>query len=153
MSDTFVDWKTIQIDAETVAQKLMEKNTKWKGLIAVTRGGMIPACLIARELGITLIETFCIATYDNMEQKEAEISKALNLPDDGENWLVVDDLVDSGETFEIIRKHLPKAFFVTLYAKPKGAKQSDLFLKEYDQASWIHFPWEVDPQNSTPKGY
>jgi xanthine phosphoribosyltransferase len=153
MSDVFIDWKTIQVDAEELAKRLKDDGKEWKGIIAVTRGGMVPACLIARELGIQLIETFCVATYDNTQQRDAEIAKSLDLPDKGENWLVIDDLVDSGDTFEIIRHYLPKAYYATLYAKPKGAELSDKYIRDYEQDAWIHFPWETNPEDGSPKGY
>jgi len=44
---------------------------------------------------------------------------------DGEGWLVIDDLVDTGRTAEILRRTYPKAHFATIYAKPQGRPQVD----------------------------
>ena len=51
--------------------------------------------------------------------------------------LIVDDLVDSGKTLELVRRHYPKAHFATVYAKPQGRPQVDTFITEVSQDTWI----------------
>lgn len=148
--ELFIPWKDIHADAKILSAKLSDR--RWNGVVAVTRGGMVPACLVARELDIKTIETYCISTYSYQSQDREEIPKALSLPDGGAGWLVIDDLVDSGKTYEIIRKTLPRATYACLYAKPAGAAQSDVFVKEFPQNTWIHCPWEVDADTGAPQG-
>ncbi|MDW8469088.1 MAG: hypothetical protein RML56_09075, partial [Burkholderiales bacterium] len=50
-------------DARYLARVLLEKG-RWKGIIAVTRGGLVPAALVARELDLRLIDTVCVTSYD-----------------------------------------------------------------------------------------
>ena len=104
---------------------------------------------MARELEIRWIDTICVASYD----EESRDSKAsiLKIPEgDGEGVLVVDDLVDSGRTGRIIRELMPKAYFVTMYAKPKGQEVVDDFVVPVDQDERILFPWEAELSPASP---
>ncbi|PZQ45860.1 MAG: xanthine phosphoribosyltransferase [Micavibrio aeruginosavorus] len=149
-----VSWAEAHRNARALAWRLAGNGPleegKWKGIVAVTRGGMVPACIVARELDILLIETFCVVSYgETGKGQELGKSNVLKVSDkvekEGEGWLVVDDLVDSGSTFRIIRKHLPKAHFAAIYAKPAGVDTIDTYISELSQDTWVHFPWEVDP--------
>lgn len=147
-----VSWDQFHRDCKALAWRLVEKKSDWKGIIAVTRGGMIPAGIIARELDIKLNETICISSYDDQSQREAQILKniAPHLTTDGEGWLVIDDLVDTGNTAKIIRQMLPKAHLATVYAKPAGEPLVDTYVTWVSQDTWIYFPWDIDVQPSDP---
>ena len=69
---------------------------------------------------------------------------------DGEGYLLIDDLVDTGRTAQFVRKLLPKAYFATLYAKPAGRPVIDLCIKEFKQNKWIYFPWDIEYRFATP---
>ena len=109
-----VSWEEMHRNARALAWRLVEKGP-WKGIVAITRGGLVPAAIIARELEVRLIETVCISSYDHKDQREANILKGVD--GDGEGWLIIDDLVDTGNTARIVREMLPKAHFATVYAK------------------------------------
>ena len=143
-----VHWEEMHRNSKALAWRLLDKGP-WKGIIAVTRGGMVPACIVARELDIKLIETLCISSYDHDNQRKAQV---LRKPDagDGEGWIVIDDLVDSGNTFKIAREFLPKAHYACIYAKPAGAETTDTFITTLSQDTWIHFPWDLEQQYAQP---
>ncbi|HPD83388.1 MAG: xanthine phosphoribosyltransferase [Alphaproteobacteria bacterium] len=148
-------WEELHRNGKALAWKLLNKGPleegKWKGIIAVTRGGMVPACIVARELEVLMIETFCITSYDVKDQSETKILKKPNSVDnDGEGWIVVDDLVDTGKTFELARTLYPKAHYACIYVKPKGQKQTDTFVTAFSQDTWVHFPWDLENQYATP---
>lgn len=150
-----VSWEELHRNGKALAWKLLNKGPleegKWKGIIAVTRGGMVPACIVARELEVLMIETFCITSYDVKDQSETKILKKPNSVDnDGEGWIVVDDLVDTGKTFELARTLYPKAHYACIYVKPKGQKQTDTFVTAFSQDTWVHFPWDLENQYATP---
>lgn len=141
-----VGWEEFQRDAKALAWRLSEKGP-WKGIVAVTRGGLVPAAIVARELDIRIIETVGVSSYhgDDGERGARGKVEMLKFPTgvgEGEGWLVVDDLVDSGQTVEVLRKILPKAHYAAVYAKPLGRSQIDTFVTEVSQATWIFFPWE-----------
>lgn len=142
-----VSWEEIHRNARALAWKLSEKGPLdkggWKGVVAVTRGGLVPACIVARELGVLLVETLCISSYDVKEQGKAQVLKTPSMATEGgKGWLVIDDLVDTGNTFRIAREILPGAHYACVYAKPMGADTTDTFFMEVSQNTWIHFPWE-----------
>jgi xanthine phosphoribosyltransferase len=118
--------------------------------VAITRGGLIPAAIIARELEIRLIESVSIVTYDEENRGEPLVTKHPVAAGDGEGWLIIDDLVDSGSTARAVRNLLPKAHFATVYAKPAGKAQVDTFITEVSQDTWILFPWDTEPQFIAP---
>lgn len=144
-----VSWDDIHRHGKLLAWRLLEKGN-WKGIAAVTRGGLVPACVVARELNIRLVETVCIASYDHKIQGKSNILKSLDAMGDGEGWLIVDDLVDTGGTFKIIREHLPKAYYAAVYAKPQGIPTCDIYITEVSQDTWISFPWDVEAQYVKP---
>lgn len=147
-----VSWDQFHRDCKALAWRLLEKKVEWKGIIGITRGGMIPAGLLARELDIKLVDTVCISSYDDKQQREPKILKDINkdLVGDGDGWLVIDDLVDTGGTAKIIRKELPKAHLATVYAKPAGEPLVDTYVTWVSQDTWIYFPWDIDFQPVEP---
>jgi len=149
MSETnklYVSWEEFHKDTKTLADKIKELNEEWVGILSVTRGGLVPAGMMASELTIKLIETISISSYENKERAGLKILKHpdINLVKDGKGWLVIDDLVDKGETAKEIRNLFPRATIATVYAKSKGMPYADLYAKDLDQDTWIVFPWEIE---------
>ncbi len=145
-----ISWGQFHKDAKELAQRLIDKGP-FKGIVAITRGGLMPAGIVARELEIRLIETMCIVSYDWVEQGETcKVIKGVE--GSGEGWLIIDDLVDTGRTAELVRQTLPKAYFATVYAKPSGKTKVDLFIEEFSQDTWVLFPWDAEMQFVPPLG-
>ncbi|MCT8998506.1 xanthine phosphoribosyltransferase [Chelativorans intermedius] len=142
-----VSWDQFHRDARALAWRLAGTNGRWRAIVCITRGGLVPAAVIARELGIRLIETVCVASYhDYTEQGELKVLKEIAPPlleRDGEDVLIVDDLTDTGKTAAIVRAMMPKAHFATVYAKPRGRPLVDTFITEVSQDTWIYFPWDM----------
>lgn len=145
-----VSWDQFHRDARALAWRLAEKGP-FDAMVTVTRGGLVPAAIVCRELGIRCIETISIASYDHAgagEQMQGSIailksvSPAL-LETRGERLLIIDDLVDTGKTAQEVRRMLPLAHFATVYAKPKGRPLVDTFVTEVSQDTWIYFPWDL----------
>lgn len=151
-----VSWDQLHRDARALAWRLDGKGPledgAWKAVIAITRGGMAPAMIIARELDIRLVDTISIKSYSHQTQSEAKVIKAPNadLFGDGEGVLIIDDLVDTGRTLEVVRALMPNAHIATVYAKPKGRPQVDSFITEVSQDTWIFFPWDLALQYVQP---
>ncbi len=144
-----VSWEELHRTSKALAWRMLE-NGPFSGIIAVTRGGLVPAAIIARELEVRLIDTACLASYHGKSQSEVEILKPPHSVGDGAGWLIVDDLVDTGETGKVLRSIMPKAHFATVYAKPLGRPIVDTFVTEVSQDTWIYFPWDLEPQPSQP---
>ena len=147
-SKTFpVSWDELHRHARALAWRLLELGP-WQGIVAVTRGGLVPAAIVARELDIRLVDTVCIASYDDRTQGNVTILK--KIAGDGAGWLIIDDLVDTGETARAVRDMLPRAHFATVYAKPAGRPTVDTYVTEVSQDTWILFPWDIEPQFAPP---
>lgn len=144
-----VTWDQLHRDAKALAWRL-HGTGQWKGIVAITRGGLIPAAIVARELECRLIETICVVTYDDENRGQPQVTKPAAAAGDGEGWLIIDDLVDSGTTARQVRGLLPKAHLATIYAKPAGKPVVDTFITEVSQDTWILFPWDTEPQFIAP---
>ncbi|WP_282605838.1 xanthine phosphoribosyltransferase [Pelagibius sp. Alg239-R121] len=142
-----VSWEQLHRDAKALAWRLVAAGP-WQGIAAITRGGLVPAAVVARELDLRLIDTLCIASYDDRSQGEMRVIK--DVPGDGEGWLIIDDLVDTGKTAQAVREMMPKAHFATVYAKPAGRPLVDSFITEVSQDTWILFPWDMELQSVPP---
>ena len=142
-----ISWDQLHRDSRALAWRLLDLGP-FNRLVVVTRGGLVPAAVIARELGIHLIETFCVVSYDWQSQGQASILKGVE--GDGEGDLIIDDLVDTGKTAQLVRNVLPKAHFATVYAKPAGRPVVDTFITEVSQDTWILFPWDSEGQYVQP---
>lgn len=147
--DLPISWEEFHRHSKALAWRLLEEGA-WEGIIAITRGGLVPAAIMARELEIRMIETLCIASYDHKEQGNIEVLKNTSDIGDGEGWLVVDDLADTGKTAILARELFPKAHIATVYVKPEGMPTVDTFVMEVSQDTWIHFPWDVELQFAQP---
>ena len=144
-----VSWDQFHRDSRALAWRLSAQG-QWQAIVCVTRGGLVPAAIIARELGIRLIETICVASYhEYKEQGGLKILKPVSkdivdlAEGRGAAVLVIDDLVDTGKTARLVRDMVPKAHYATLYAKPAGRPLVDTFITEVSQDTWIYFPWDM----------
>lgn len=153
-NDVVVSWPELHRDARFLSHELHGIG-EWKGIVAITRGGLIPAALVARELDIRLVDTVCVASYDaassgQAEQARGQVRVLKTAAGDGEGFLLIDDLVDTGGTARVIRGLLPRAHFATLYAKPAGRPFVDTFVREFAQNQWVYFPWDIEYRFATP---
>jgi len=147
-----VSWEELHRTAKALAWRLIGQGPnggQWHGIVAITRGGLVPAAIIARELDIRLIDTVCMTSYSD-DHRQGVINLLKGVEGDGTGWLIIDDLVDTGKTAKYVRELLPKAHFATIYAKPAGRPLVDTFVTEVSQDTWIYFPWDIEPQFVQP---
>jgi xanthine phosphoribosyltransferase len=149
--ELIVTWAEVHRDAKMLVRRLLPM-AKWTGIVAISRGGLVPAAIFAREMEIRLVDTLCISTYEDKSRGDV---KMLKIPEgakacDGKGWLIVDDLVDTGVTMRAARALLPQAYVAAIYAKPSGIPTVDTFVHEVPQNTWIHFPWDTDVTVTPP---
>ena len=144
-----VTWDQLHRDARALAWRLMDEGP-FAGIVAITRGGLIPAAIVARELECRLIESVSVLCYDEEERGTPVVTKPPVAAGDGSGFLIVDDLVDTGATARVVRGLLPRAHFAAVYAKPEGRPMVDTFITEVSQDTWILFPWDTEPQFIPP---
>jgi xanthine phosphoribosyltransferase len=143
-----VSWDQFHRDCRALSWRLNDIGP-FHAVIAITRGGLVPAAIVARELNVRTIDTVCIASYEQTRQGELKVLKAVS--DEvaklgggtGKGLLIVDDLVDTGKTARMVREMLPEAHFASVYAKPQGRPLVDTFITEVSQDTWIFLPWDT----------
>jgi len=144
-----VSWQELHRDAKALAWRLHAMKP-WRGIVAITRGGLVPAAIVARELGVRVIDTVSIRSYDHQTIGATQVLKPTSLGGENADLLIVDDLVDTGATAKVVRELLPGAHFATVYAKPAGKPMVDSYVTEVSQDTWIMFPWDTEPQFVRP---
>ncbi len=145
-----ISWEEFHSKAHQLGQQLSALRS-WTGLVAVTRGGLVPTALVSQEINTKNIQTICIESYAHQEHALKSITHHTPiLKDEGDGWLFIDDLSDTGETFKIIHKLFPKAHCACVYSKPEGQKETDTYLQGISQNTWIYFPWELEAQKFAP---
>src|ERR1700704_186406 len=153
-----VSWDQSHRDARALAWPLADKGP-FEAIVCITRGGLVPAAIVARELELKLIETVCVASYhDYSHQGDIEVLKTI-APSiaaigngKGKGVLLIDDLTDTGKTAKMVRELLPDAHFATVYAKPLGAPLCHTFVAEVPQPPGTHFPWDLDLESAPAFG-
>ena len=151
-----VSWDQFHRDSKALAWRLADKGN-WSAIIAVTRGGLVPAAISARELNIRVIETVCVSSY-SPDHRRGDIKVLKKINDklllennfEASSILCIDDLVDTGATMTVVKKLVPDAHVATVYAKPEGLINVDTYITEVSQDTWIYFPWDTELQFVPP---
>ncbi|UDG80437.1 xanthine phosphoribosyltransferase [Candidatus Annandia pinicola] len=142
MKDKYViTWYMIQIHTRQLSYRLLP-SSQWKGVLAINRGGLILSSMIARELNILYIDTICISN-DKINNHISKMKIIKKSEVKGDNFILVDDLVSTGQTAKLVRSLYPKSKFVTIFAKPKGKKYVDDYVIDVPQNVWIEQPWDT----------
>lgn len=139
-----ISWQDFHAHTKLLCQKIKESGS-YNKIVAVSRGGLIPAGIVAYELDIRNNEAINFSSYDNQVERrpDSAIEISGNVGEVDEQTLIIDDLADSGRTFKILRQLYPKAKFVSVYAKERGALNTDIYAADMPD-EWIVFPWDVE---------
>ena len=143
-----VSWDQFHRDSRALAWRLNSEGP-FHAIVAITRGGLVPAAIVARELNIRVVESVSVKSYDHQNQGQIRVLKPVaedivRACREGQRILIIDDLVDTGATARAVREMLPGAHFAAVYAKPKARALVDTFITEVSQDTWIYFPWDLD---------
>lgn len=113
-------------------------------LVAITRGGLIPAGLLAQALNIPLVDTIAVQSRaPDGSPTPPRILLGPRLGTLGPDALVIDDIVDSGATFRLLQSYHPNATYAALYGR--GSRSRALIGCTIYGKEWLHFPWEPAP--------
>src|SRR4030088_3151528 len=143
-----VSWDQFHRDCRALTWRLNEVGP-FQAAIAITRGGLVPAAIVARRLGVRVIDTVGIAGSAHTQQGDLRVLKRISADTaklgggTGKGLLIVDDLVDTGKTARLVREMIPDAHFATVYPKPMGRPLVDTYITEVSQDTWIFFPWDT----------
>ncbi len=143
----YVSWEEIEKSVKTVCRKIVESGFEPEVVVGILRGGVVPARLIADELGIDDIGIIEIKLYTKIGARKPRpyVRQPLILDVYGKRVLIVDDVSDTGLTLQLamdaLRLYLPEEVkTATLYVKPWTKLYPDYYSDVVDK--WIVFPWE-----------
>lgn len=133
-------------DSLNLSKQLKEYNPDT--LLAIARGGLTLGHFLASALDTRRLFTINSIHYE--ETKKLDTFDIFNIPDlsDAKKVVLIDDIVDSGETMREIVKLLSEKFpntefkIATIFYKPTAVIQADFKVKIADK--WIDFFWEID---------
>lgn len=141
MDKIYISWQDFHKDTKELCEKIKASGTYDK-IIAVSRGGLVPSGIIAYELGLRNVEAVNVSSYDDgKENINEDVKFSCNFVTADEKTLIIDDLSDTGSTFRLLRRLFSKAKFVTVYGKPKGITEVDIYGKKMPD-KWVVFPWD-----------
>ncbi len=143
-----LSWQQIEVMVEQLVQSLSGRS--FDALLVVTRGGLVPAGLIAYHLGIRNILVAAVQFYTGVGRR-AEKPAFLQFPADpflgGKSVLIIDDIWDSGKTIAAVKGRVQAAggtpITAVLHYKPRASLFTDVpdhFVEATD--AWIVYPWE-----------
>ena len=138
----YISWSDFHQHVKLLAEQIKSSTKDFKQIVAVSRGGLLPAGILSYELNIRNCELINVSSYDDSKQrsdKDVEIiSKSINY---GAETLIVDDLADSGRTVKMLKNLYPSASFACVYAKPQGREIADFQTISLPD-KWVVFPWD-----------
>jgi len=140
MKELILSWDEVDTGCRALSKLISDESIG--GIVAIARGGLCPAGLLSQYLSVHLIQTLCMHSYDGRVLKELKVLSVPELPTDNANWVVIDDIADSGDTMRYVKRAFPGALRMALVAKPAGKDTVDYFVKEVPQDTWVIFPWE-----------
>lgn len=131
-----------------IKRQIVEHDLKLDGIIGIARGGLVPAVMLSHALGIRQFTTVRAKQYDDETHRAGQmvtsLDGSLGLDYEG-RYLIVDDIVDTGNTLRFFRGVLPNSLTCALVANRAPMEQNlvDFVARPNPEDQWIVFPWEV----------
>lgn len=144
MNKHYISWEEIQNWSNIIAEKIATDcaDISQMTLVAVSRGGLVPAQLIAYKLNIRDIRVMKLISYDNENKRGETKDISTDRLFDGDDVYFIDDLADSGETVRYLRSRFPQARQCTLITKDCCNENPDLTAVNLPGDAWLVFPWD-----------
>lgn len=140
----YLSWEDFHKHCRRLAELIKQSGKTYTRILAVSRGGLLPAGILAYELNIRDCETVNMSSYDAGGRRREDGAVELRADKSAdEQTLVIDDISDSGRTFKLLRQIYPQACFVAVYVKEAGESAVDLFAQKLPDR-WLVFPWDID---------
>lgn len=144
-------WSDFGVASRDLAVQIVTDGFVTDIVVAVARGGLLPAGALAYALGTKAAGTLNVEFYTDVEETLPAPVVLEPLLDTsalaGKNLLVVDDVADSGRTLalvmELLQQHAAEVRSAVLYTKPRTVIRPDYSWRETDL--WITFPWSAEP--------
>jgi len=116
-------------------------------VVAIARGGFVPARILCDYLGVMELASFRIEHYRGQKvEARARVRHPLNVEVEGRNVLIVDDLSDTGDTFEVAVRHVKalgaaEVRTAALHHKQQSRFEPDYYAQRVRKWRWLSYPW------------
>jgi len=137
----FPTYEEMHDKAVKLAHIIKTKKINFDKMVVVSRGGFVPASVVAYTLGIQDVDIVSIQSYMHREVGKTIVHRA---PKTNEVVLVIDDTVDQGGTAKSLAEYMPNMHLAVIYAKPRGMPLAGSYVEEISQDTWPVFPWDEE---------
>ena len=152
--DTFraelVSWDRVYAYARSVAHAIIDDGFRPDAVVAIARGGYVPARILCDLLDIYQLHSIRVVHYraGASKQAEARLTDPLAVDMRGKRVLVVDDVSDTGDTLAVARRHLAEAGaadtrIAVLLHKEVSKVMPEYYAEKLVEWRWMIFPWAV----------
>lgn len=144
-------WEGFGIANRELAQQIVDSDYTPDIIVAVARGGLVPAGALSYSMGIKLSDAINVEFYTDVNETLPDPVLLEPLLDTnsirGKKVLVVDDVADSGRTLDLVlnllENHGAEVRSAVIYAKSRSIVAPNYIWKRTDE--WIVFPWSAEP--------
>nr|WP_120491700.1 phosphoribosyltransferase [Corynebacterium lactis] len=144
-------WDGFGVASRELAQTIVDSGFEPEIIIAVARGGLLPAGALSYTMGVKLSDAINVEFYTDVAETLPDpvlLEPLLDVESiSNRRLLVVDDVADSGRTLhlvlDLLRKYGAEVRSAVLYGKSRSEISPDYVWKHTDD--WIVFPWSAEP--------
>ena len=144
-------WEGFGVASRELAQQIVDSGYEPEIIIAVARGGLLPAGALSYTMGVKLSDAINVEFYTDVAETLPDpvlLEPLLDIESISERrLLVVDDVADSGRTLhlvlDLLKTHGAEVRSAVLYGKSRSEIAPDYVWKHTDD--WIVFPWSAEP--------
>ncbi len=143
-----VPWRRVTALTRRLAQRITAAGFAPDVIVAIARGGYVPARLLADYLDVMDLVSLRVEHYTAgaRKRRRARVAQPLNIALAGRRVLIVDDVADTGDTFVLASAHIaarrPAAVgTAALHYKTGSVFEPDFYAERLDTWRWINYPW------------
>jgi hypoxanthine phosphoribosyltransferase len=143
-------WRRVVRDSKTLSSLIKNSGFDPNIVVAICRGGLVPARLVCDFLHIKDLTTIKVEHWGIVATptEKAVIKFPLYVDIKDKRVLLVDDITDTGDTLRVSLEHLkkfePKEIkTAVLIHKIISAFQPDYYVRKISQWRWVIFPWHI----------
>lgn len=147
----YITWQEVNRSLRAAADIFKSEGVKPKAIVGISRGGLIPAVILSHLLDVPRVEFVRISTYEGKKKlREAKVTDQsegfaeLVGSGLGKDVVIVDDIVDSGDTIQLLSRALPHALVAVLVAKEGKQDLCNIASTICPPSCWVVFPWETE---------
>jgi hypoxanthine phosphoribosyltransferase len=143
-------WSQIRKLSKRLGSLILASGFNPDTIVAIGRGGWVPARLLSDYLDVYDLTSFKMEHYRRAHKRaEARVRYPLAASLEGKQVLLVDDVSDAGDTFELALAHLVdcgppvRVQTAALHHKTVSTFTPDYYSSEINEWRWLIYPWAV----------